>query len=404
MKITIENINDAAKTINKQIIKTPTTYSSTLSQRVNCEVYLKLENLQLTGAYKVRGAINRLTKLSEEKKKAGVIAASAGNHAQGVALAAKKLGIKAVIVMPETTPLSKIQGTKKFGAEIILHGNFYDEAYEKALEVQKERNLEFIHPFNDPDIMAGQGTIGLEMLEEVPDLDIVVVPIGGGGLISGIATALKAKNQNIKIIGVEATQMPAMKRSVEAGEIVTIDKKKTIADGIAVTTVKENTFEVVKSLVDEIVTVSEAEISHAIMMLLEVEKVLAEGAGACAFAALNSGKIENIAGKKVGLIVSGGNLDLNFLSKIIERGLSEDGRLCNFKVKVPDAPGTIAKISEVIGRFGANIIEIYHNRSSSLSTLGETNVNFTIETKGHEHIDKILNAISELDFKVTKEH
>lgn len=401
--INFDDIKQARKRIEEQIIRTPSTYSSTLSSRVMCEVYLKLENLQLTGAYKIRGALNRLEKLSDEQKKKGVIAASAGNHAQGVALAAKNLGIKAVIVMPETTPLSKIAGTKKFGAEIILHGNFYDEAYEHALEIQKQRDLVFIHPFNDEDIIAGQGTIGLEMFEEIPNLDIAIIPIGGGGLISGCALALKTLNPNIRIIGVEASQMPAMKKSIEHGKIETIEKKKTIADGIAVTTVQQNTFDIVKKYVDEIVTVSEAEIAHAIMMLLEVEKVLAEGAGACAFAALNSGKIENIADKNVGIIVSGGNLDLNFLSKVIERGLSEDGRICNFKVSVPDAPGVIATISNIIAKHRANIIEIYHNRSFANTSLGETKINFTIETKGHDHIDGILSEISALDFKVTRE-
>jgi threonine dehydratase len=398
--IKFEDIEKAKALISDQLIKTPVTYSSTLSEEVGCEVFLKLENLQLTGAYKVRGALNRLMQLSDEDKKRGVIASSAGNHAQGVALAAKKLGIKATIVMPETTPLAKIQGTKKFGARVVLHGNFYDEAYEEALRLQKENNLVFIHPFNDPDIIAGQGTIGLEVFKSKPELDVLVVPIGGGGLISGIAVAMKKLNPNIKIVGVEAQQMAAMKASVEAGKIVTIDKKKTIADGIAVTTVKENTFEIVSKYVDEIVTVSELEMANAILMLLEVEKVLTEGAGAAGFAALKYHKIKGINGKRVGVIVSGGNIDVNFLSKVIDRGLSQDGRLCSLKIIVPDKPGIISRIADVCGDHGANIVDIYHNRTFSNTNLGETAVHFSLETKGHEHVAEIISAIQELGLEV----
>ncbi len=401
--ISFNDILEARERIKRQIIKTPTTFSSTLSAMVKCNVHLKLENLQLTGAYKVRGALNRLEQLSDEEKANGVIASSAGNHAQGVALAAKKLGIKATIVMPETTPLSKIQGTKKFGAEVILHGNVYDEAYEKALELQKIHNQTFIHPFNDNAIIAGQGTIGLEIFEDIENLDIVVIPIGGGGLISGCALALKTLKPSIRIIGVEAAQMPAMKTSIENGKITTIPKAKTIADGIAVTTIKENTFEIVQKYVDEIVTVSEAEIAHAIMMLLEVEKVLTEGAGACAFAALASGKISDIKSKNVGVIVSGGNLDLNFLSKVIDRGLTADGRICNLKIIVPDSPGVIADITTLIAKHGANIIEIHHNRNFANTHLGETTVNFSLETKGHKHIDEIISTLKNSQYKITRE-
>ncbi|EQC51191.1 threonine ammonia-lyase [Bacteriovorax sp. DB6_IX] len=400
--IKLKDIQDARERIKDQIIQTPTTYSSTFSQLLNCELFLKLENLQLTGAYKVRGALNRLQKLSDEEKKKGVIASSAGNHAQGVALAAKKCGIQATIVMPETTPLSKIQGTKKFGANVVLHGDFYDDAYQKALEIQKAQGQTFIHPFNDDDIIAGQGTIGLEILESLSNIDIVVCPIGGGGLISGIATAIKSLNPNIKIVGVEAEQMAAMKASVDEKKLAVVEKKKTIADGIAVTTVKENTFNIVKKYVDEIVTVTELEMAHAIMMLLETEKVLVEGAGAASFAALTSGKISDIEGKKVVSIVSGGNIDLNFLSKVLERGLSEHGRLCNLKVIVPDKPGIISDLSRIIAEHGANIVDIYHNRTFSNTHLGETAVHFTLETKGHEHIEEIIKAIQSQGLEVQR--
>ena len=400
--LTIEDIKSARERIRDQIIKTPCTYSSTLSEMIDCNVYLKLENLQLTGAYKVRGALNRLSQLNDQEKAKGVIASSAGNHAQGVALAAKKLGIKATIVMPETTPLSKIEGTKKFGANVILHGLFYDDAYEKALEIQKSEGQTFIHPFNDEDIIAGQGTIGLELNETHPDLDILVVPIGGGGLISGVSLALKTLNPNIRIIGVEAAQMAAMKASIDSGSIVEISKAKTIADGIAVTTVQQNTFDIVSKYVDEIVTVSELEMAHSIMMLLEVEKVLVEGAGSAAFAALAHGKIDNIKGKKVGVLVSGGNIDINFLSKVLERGLSQGGRLATLKVLVPDNPGIISEISSTVAKHGANIVDIYHNRTFSNTHLGETAVHFTLETKGHKHIEEIIKAIKDHGLIVSK--
>ncbi|PIK13676.1 threonine ammonia-lyase [Halobacteriovorax sp. JY17] len=400
--ITFKDIQKAQELIGNQIIKTPCTYSTTLSEHTNCNVFLKLENLQFTGAYKVRGALNRLMNLTEDEKAKGVIASSAGNHAQGVALAAKKLGIKATIVMPETTPLSKIQGTKKFGANVILHGNFYDEAYQKAQEIQAKKGYIFIHPFNDDDIIAGQGTIGLEVFDALPDLDIVVVPIGGGGLISGISIALKTLNPKIRIVGVEAEQMAAMKASVEAKKIVEVPKAKTIADGIAVTTVKENTFEIVSKYVDEIVTVTEPEMAQSIMMLLEVEKILVEGAGSAAFAALSHGKISNIDGKKVGVIISGGNIDVNFLSRVIERGLSEDGRLTTLKIMVPDTPGIISEISKIVSDHGANIVDIHHNRTFSNTHLGQTAVHITLETKGHKHIKEIISSIKKTGLNVLK--
>ncbi|AYF45374.1 threonine ammonia-lyase [Halobacteriovorax sp. BALOs_7] len=400
--VDLNDIKEARLNIESRIIKTPLTYSTTLSEKFNCEVYLKLENLQLTGAYKVRGALNRLSKLSEEEKEKGVIASSAGNHAQGVALAAKQLGIKATIVMPESTPLAKIQGTKKFGAEVILHGNFYDDAYQKALEIQRENGQVFIHPFNDKDIIAGQGTIGLEILDELSDADIIAVPIGGGGLISGIATAIKESGSKCHVVGVEASEMPAMKQSQEKGHITTIEKKKTIADGIAVTTVLDNTFDIVKKYVDEIVTVKETEISHAIVTLLEYEKILTEGAGAASVASLLYDQLSDIKGKKVVLVVSGGNIDLNILDRIIERGLVTSGRSCSIVVNVPDTPGTIAHIASIIGGKEANILEIHHNRAFTTSVLGETEVEFTLETRGHLHIREIVDELTSKGFSAKR--
>ncbi len=402
LPVSLKDIQDARLAIENRIIKTPLTYSTTLSEKFDCEVYLKLENLQLTGAYKIRGALNRLSKLSEEEKKKGVIASSAGNHAQGVALAAKQLGIQATIVMPKSTPLAKVQGTKKFGAEVILHGNFYDDAYQRALEIQRESGQVFIHPFNDKDIIAGQGTIGLEIIEELPDVDLIAIPVGGGGLISGISTAVKSLKNNCKIIGVEASEMPAMQASLAKGEITTIDKKKTIADGIAVTTVLENTFDIVKEYVEEIVTVKETEISHAIVTLLEYEKVLTEGAGATAVAALLYEKFKDIKGKKIALIVSGGNIDLNILDRIIERGLITSGRSCSIIINVPDTPGTIAHIASIIGAKEANILEIHHNRAFTTSVLGETEVEISLETRGHLHIKEIVDELNSKGFSAKR--
>lgn len=400
--VDLNDIKEARLNIESRIIKTPLTYSTTLSEKFDCEVYLKLENLQLTGAYKVRGALNRLSNLTAEEKERGVIASSAGNHAQGVALAAKQLGIKATIVMPESTPLAKVQGTKKFGAKVILHGNFYDDAYQKALEIQRENGHVFIHPFNDKDIIAGQGTIGLEIIEDLPEVDIVAVPIGGGGLISGISTAIKESGSKSRIIGVEAAQMPAMKQSQEKGQITTIEKNKTIADGIAVTTVLDNTFNIVKKYVDEIVTVKETEISHAIVTLLEFEKILTEGAGATSVASLLYEQLADVKGKKIVLIVSGGNIDLNILDRIIERGLVTSGRSCSIVVNVPDTPGTIAHIAGIIGTKEANILEIHHNRAFTTSVLGETEVEFTLETRGHLHIREIVDELTSKGFSAKR--
>lgn len=402
LTVSLEDIKEARLAIENRIIKTPLTYSTTLSERFDCNVYLKLENLQLTGAYKIRGALNRLSKLTKEERDKGVIASSAGNHAQGVALAAKQLGIKATIVMPESTPLAKVQGTKKFGAEVILFGNFYDDAYQKALEIQRESGQVFIHPFNDKDIIAGQGTIGLEIIEELPSVDLVVVPIGGGGLISGISTAIKENKSECKVIGVEAEQMPAMKTSIEKGSITTIDKKKTIADGIAVTTVLNNTFSAVQNYVDDIVTVKETEISHAIVTLLEYEKVLTEGAGAATVAGLLYDRFKDIKGKTIALVVSGGNIDLNILDRIIERGLITSGRACSIIINVPDTPGTIAHIAGIIGEKQANILEIHHNRAFTTSVLGETEVEFSLETRGHLHIKEIVEELNSKGFSAKR--
>jgi threonine dehydratase len=400
LPVSFADVEAARDAIRRFVFETPCAYSERLSKITDCKLSLKLENLQMTASYKERGAMNKILRLSDKEKKAGVIAASAGNHAQGVAYAAERNGIKATIVMPETTPLAKIRGTQEFNAEVVLHGNGYDDAYQKATELQKEHGYSFIHAFDDPLIVAGQGTVGLELLEQNPYLDTIVVPVGGGGLIAGLAVAMKETNPKIRIIGVEAEHVPSMKTSVAAGKIVEVERKSTIADGIAVARVGAVPFPLVQNYVDDIVTVNEEEIANAIMVLLEVEKTLVEGSGAAGFAALYNGKIKDIAGRKVCAVVTGGNIDITTLAKILDRGLAKDGRLADLKIIVPDMPGSIARITTVVARHRGNLLNINHNRLFSAAGLRETEVELLLETKGKAHIKEIVEAISAEGFSV----
>lgn len=393
MTIDVKDLEQAHSYLKNHILQTQCTLSRLLSRKLNANVRLKLENLQLTGSYKVRGALNKIKTLHDAGNLKGVIASSAGNHAQGVAYAASKLGIEATIVMPQNTPLAKVVGTKNLGAEVVLHGSTYDEAYEHALKLQQENDLAFVHPFNDPEVIAGQGSIAFEILDQFPDVDVVIVPVGGGGLISGISSVFKIVKPSVKIYGVEAEAMPAMKTSLEKGKIVRIPKNKTIAEGIAVRKVMENTFEIVKKNVEKIVTVNDAQIARAMMKLLEVEKVLTEGAGACSFAAALENKIEDLEGKNICLIVSGGNVDLNFIAKIIERGLAHDGRLAKFEVIVPDVPGTLSHVTKIVGQHEANILEITHSRNFTDTGYGETVLNLVLECKGRAHINELFETL-----------
>lgn len=347
----------------------------------------------MTGSFKERGALNKIRQLTEAQRQAGVITASAGNHAQGVAHAARLSGISATIVMPETTPLAKIRGTQEFGAKIILHGGGYDEAYKKACELQSEAGYTFIHAFDDAEIIAGQGTIGLELLEQLPDMDIVVVPVGGGGLISGIATAIREQRPEVRIVGVEAARMPAMKESVAANEIHPLHAANTLADGIAVATVGEQTLPIVHRLISDLVTVTEEEIANAVTLLLEREKTLAEGAGAVGFAALYNNRIEGVKGKKVVVLISGGNIDMTLLSKLLIRGLEIDGRLTRARVIVPDKPRSMAELATIVANCHANILSISQNRSANEVGLEEAIVELTLETRGHDHFSSITTAI-----------
>jgi threonine dehydratase len=389
----LSDIEQAYERIKDQIYLSPCAHSEMLSKMLGCQLYLKLDNLQMTGSFKERGALNKILQLSDEQKSKGVIAASAGNHAQAVAHAAKLSGIQATIVMPETTPLTKIRGTEAFGAKIVLHGDGFDAAFAKAAELQKQHDYTLIHAFDDDQVIAGQGTLGLELLQQVPDMDVVVVPIGGGGLISGIATAIKSAKPNVRVVGVEASLMPAMTMSVKAGKVKPWQTMKTIADGIAVATVGSKTLPIVQALVSDIVTVSEDETAAAIMTLLEREKTLAEGAGAVGFAALSNHRVEDVAGKKVVVVISGGNIDMSMLSRILERGLESDGRLANMQVIVSDKPGSIAQLATLLAEEKANILHISQTRSITEVQLGETEVELTLETRGQDHVEHIKERI-----------
>jgi threonine dehydratase len=375
-----------------------------LSRMSGQSVFLKLENLQMTGSFKERGALNKIAMLTPEQAKRGVVAASAGNHAQGVAYHATQRGIRAVIVMPLTTPLVKVTATREFGAEVILHGGNYDEACAEATRLCVEQGMTFIHPFDDPLVMAGQGTIGLELLEQVEDLQAVVVPIGGGGLIGGIACAVKeacARNgvPSVRVIGVQTSRLPSMRDAVATHGPVTLEPATTIADGIAVRRAGEVTFPMVAKYVDEIVTVDEDEIASAILTLLEREKTLAEGAGATALAALLQQRTSLAEGVRTAVLVSGGNIDVTLLSRIIERGLVQDGRLIRLRIHLLDKPGALADLTQLIAKHRANIVDTLHNRAYYGVNLGDTVIDITMETRGREQVEELLLALNAAGYK-----
>jgi threonine dehydratase len=357
--VSLEDVLAARERVRDAIYLSPCARTETLSRVSGTQAFLKLDNLQMTGAYKERGALNKLLTLSQADRARGLIAASAGNHAQAVAYHAGRLGVSATIVMPETTPIMKVANTRGHGARVVLAGTSYDEAYLEARRMEREEGLTFVHPFDDEVVIAGQGTLGLEVVEQVPGLDAVLVPVGGGGLVSGVAVAVKALAPRVKIIGVEAEVLACMQAAVEAGELVTLEAASTIADGIAVKRAGEITFEHVQSLVDEIVTVTEEEIASAILYLLEKEKTVAEGAGAVAVAALMHHKLPKLAGKRVCSVISGGNIDVNVVARVIERGLVKDGRLVRINIRLLDKPGQLTLVSGIISGLRANVIEVH---------------------------------------------
>ena len=395
--VTLNSIQAARARIVDAIYLSPCQLSCDLSELTGLTLHLKLENLQRTGSFKERGALNKLLTLSAAEREGGVVTASAGNHAQGVAFHASALGIRAQIVMPLATPQIKVAATRGFGAEVVLHGANYDESCAEALRLCKAENRTFIHPFDDVEIISGQGSIGLELLEQVPDLEAVVVPIGGGGLIGGIGCALKETNPKIRVIGVETEKQPSMLRAREAGSPVTINAEATIADGIAVRRAGDLTLPLVSRYVDEIVTVDDEEIASAILILLEKEKTLAEGAGAAALAALLQSKT-NLRNRRTVVLVSGGNIDVTLLAKIIERGLVKDGRLLRIRVHLQDRPGALLALIQILARERANIVEILHNRAYYGVSLGQTVIDVTLETRGASHIAAISHALHEAGF------
>ena len=360
--------------------------------REGAQIFIKPENLQVTGSFKVRGASYMVSQLSNEEKERGVIACSAGNHAQGVALSAQKYGIPSIICLPEGAPISKVEATRSYGAEICLVPGVYDDAYNRALQLKEERGMTFVHPFNNPLVIAGQGTIGVEILNELPDVDIIIVPIGGGGLIGGIAYVAKQLNPNIKVYGVQAKGAPSMLESIEHGHIERLSAVSTIADGIAVKEPGDLTYQLCQKYVDGIVTVSDDEVCAAILLLLEQHKMIAEGAGAVSVAAAMFCNLP-IEGKKTVCVVSGGNIDVTTLNRIINRGLQKGGRLCTFSIEIDDKPGQLVKISTLIASLGANIISVLHERTNTFINVNSCVLRVSMETRDQYHIDAIRNAL-----------
>ena len=388
------NIKNANRIISPYIHKTPVEYSASLSTHSNADIYLKYENLQKTGSFKARGALYKIYKVKDRVK--GVVAASAGNHAQGVAYASKIFNLKSIIVMPTKASVSKVMATKSYGAEVVLYGDIYDDAEKKAYEIAEERGYEFIHPFDDPDIISGQGTLGYELLQQLPDIEAIVVPVGGGGLISGVAIALKKRKPSIRVYGVEPENAPKMSVSLKEGKPTVVEVKPTIADGLATKKPGKLTYKIISRYVDDVVTVSEDEIAEAVYYLLERGKVVVEGAGATSVATILNEKLD-LRGKKTVLLLSGGNIDLTAMYRILLRGLSRTGRIMSLRMHVPDVPGTLAKITSIIAQHRGNIVEVLHDRTDIHSPAWYTMLKITIEVPGKEALDKIVEDLKKMN-------
>ncbi len=400
--VTHTDILEARERLASIIHRTAILHSRTFSELSGNEIFLKPENLQKTGSFKLRGAYNRIATLTHEEKSKGVIASSAGNHAQGVAYSAAAHGVKATIVMPQRAPVAKVMATQSYGAEVVLHGGVYDDAFRKAKELQASEGYTFLHPFNDPKVIAGQGTIALEMLEDLPELDALVIPIGGGGLAAGMAVAAKAIKPGIRIIGVETEGYDAMRQSVLDGDLVTVKASGTLADGIAVKKPGDLTFSLVRQYVDDIVTVTEEDIAQAILLLLERAKWLVEGAGAVSLAAALDRKL-GMQGKKVGLVLSGGNIDINVLSTIIEKGLTKAGRQLRIQTTLQDKPGQLAQVMEILATLGANVRAIHHDRYREDVEMGYVQVALEIETRNHQHAQDVCKMLRQGGFCITSQ-
>lgn len=395
----LKRFEEARDRLKGVIKETKLIYSDTFSMESDNEVYIKPENLQVTGAFKIRGAFNKVSLLSEAQKKKGLIASSAGNHAQGVAYAAKALGVKATIVMPKATPLIKVEATRAYGAEVVLAGEVYDEAYEAAKKLQEEKAYEFIHPFNDDDVIVGQGTIALEVLEELPEADILLVPVGGGGLIAGIAQAAKQIKPSIKIIGVEPEGAQCMREAIKAGKVVELPRVHTIADGAAVKVAGTRTYELVKDTVDEIITVSDYELMNAFLVLLEKHKLSAENAGILSLAGVKKIKEK---GKKIVSVLSGGNIDVLTISSMITKGLVSRGRIFSFSVDLTDKPGELVRISETLAEQNANVIKLNHNQFKNLDRFTHVQLEVTVETNGEKHIEMIKKSLNDIGYDIVR--
>jgi len=396
--LTLDRVYKASRVLGEIVRETDMIAAPKLYNGAN--IYLKTENLQVTGSFKIRGSYFKISQLSDAEKAKGVIACSAGNHAQGVALAATKNGIKSLICLPDGAPISKVEATKKYGAEICMVKGVYDDAYNKALELRDEKGYSFIHPFNDPDVIAGQGTIGLEILNQLPDADVVVVPVGGGGLIAGVAYTIKQLKPTCKVYGVQAFGAPSMQESIDCDEIKTLKGVNTIADGIAVKTPGDLTYELCKQYVDGIVTVTDDEIALAILTLLEQQKLIAEGAGAVPVAAIMNGKIPNIDGKNVCCLVSGGNIDVTILSRVIERGLKMGGRTADIVIALSDKPGQLAGVSKIISDQGANVVSVNYDSTDLDMNITDCYLKIGVETRNFEHIVSVKKALLDAGFQV----
>ena len=398
--IDVAEIEAARQRLGSAIDQTPCELSRTLSDVTGTRCFVKLENLQMTGSFKERGAANLLLQLDPAERTRGVITASAGNHGFAVAFHASRLGIPAVIVMPEWAPLIKVSSARRFGAEVILAGANFDEAYMRACEIEQARGLVFVHPFDDARVIAGQGTVGLEILDQCPEVDAVLIPVGGGGLIAGMATALKARRERITVIGVQSAALPGMVRSMEAGVRTPVPAAATVADGIAVREVGHLTLDIARKFVDRVVTVSEEELANAVLRLLEIEKNVVEGAGAAPLAALLNRPL-GLEGSTVVLVLSGGNIDVTMLARIIERGLVKDGRMVRLGIVLRDRPGALARLTDVIAEERGNIVQIEHDRAfSRWVAIGETEVEVTLETSGRPHIDALIARLRAADYRV----
>lgn len=395
--VTIDDIRAAEERIGGAIVRTPCHHSAALSRLCGCDVYAKLDYLQATGSFKERGARNKLVQLNEAARRKGVIAASAGNHAQALAYHGRELDIAVTVVMPKWAPLLKVANCRAIGANVVLHGETFDEARQRAMQLRDEQSLAYVHGFDDRDIIAGAGTCGTEILEDVPDADAIIVPVGGGGLISGIGLAARALAPQCQVIGVESTTAPTLSAALDAGEPVRVDVKPTIADGLAIAQVGALNLEICKYVVDELVLVDEAQSARAVLQLLELEKAVVEGAGATALAAATGPLQKNLRGKKVVLVLAGGNIDASVLARVIERGLAADGRLCRVVCRVSDRPGSLARLLDLVGRSGASVKEIQHDRSFGPPDVGRVDIALTLETHDADHIRDVHKALREAD-------